>query len=110
MIGMAFVRPRRKNDRWTPSPHNLDDLHFLIAAGAQPSVTEIELFAKSGAEDVGGYSRFTKTGLRIASRPHLAACQVDDAGAPSVADHLRDRPAASELDVVGMRREEHCID
>src|SRR5205823_7946870 len=110
VVGMALVGPGSEHDRRSPAPDDVDDLHLLVAAGAQSAIAEIELLAESGAEDFSGGERFAATRFGIAASSHLAARQIDDARALAVAHHLRDRPAARQLDVVGVCREEHCID
>src|SRR2546430_6986066 len=102
MIGMALVGPWCENDLRAPPPDNLDDFHLLVASGAQAAVAEIELFAKRRAEHGSRRFRFPLAGFGRAARAHLAAGEIDDARAAAFADHLRDRTAARELDVVGV--------
>src|SRR5437667_365850 len=89
---------------------DFDDLQLLVASGAQAAVAEIELLPKCGAEDFRCGARFTEAKLRCAASSHFAARQVDDSRSPPRANHVDDRATARELDVVGVRGKENCVD
>src|SRR5438105_1265470 len=107
---MSLIRPGREDDLWPPAAHRLDDLHLFFAAGAQSAVAEIELFAKSGAEDFRGGARLALADLRRAARAHLAAGEIDDSRFASGLNEIDDRAATGELDVIGVRGEKDRVD
>ena len=93
VIGMALVRPRRKDELRPDTPDEVDELQLLLTASAQAAVAEIELLAEPDAEDAGGGARFTLADLRCSTRTHFAVRQFEHPRGDAAGRGFRDRPA-----------------
>jgi hypothetical protein len=91
---MPVVGPHGEDEMRPAAADDLDDLQLLIAAGAQVAVAEIELLAKTRAEDAHGLEGLTAAHFRRPARSQLTARQLDDADAQAVLDGFGDGAAA----------------
>ena len=110
VIGMA-VDGRRPEDELGAQPaQDLDHLVLLLRAGAQGAVAQGEEFELLGAEDLRRLRRFALALGGRAARPRLARGQVQDADPAPRPRHLRERSAAADFDVVGVRPDRQHVD
>src|SRR5206468_7195021 len=105
----ALVGVWRENDLRAMPAHQVDDLQFFLARGAHAAIAEVEVLAKDGAEDAGGFCGLPRALVRRAARPHLAAGEVDHPDAQTVLDRPGDGAAARQLRVIGVRGDEEEV-
>src|SRR5258707_11737911 len=100
---MPVIGPHGEDELRPAAANDLDDLQLLLAARAHVAVAEVELLAKASTEDAHGFERLASPHSRRAASSQLATRQLDDADAEAVVDRFRNRAAARQLDVIGMR-------
>lgn len=106
MIRVAVVSPGRDHEFRAQAAQDCDDGRQLqVRRGVQAGIGQPQVLAEGEPEDFRSRHRLLQPQLRRAARRHLAAGQVDDAGAVAPIGHLQQQPATEQLDVVRMRPE-----
>src|ERR1019366_8736495 len=110
VIRMPIRGKRREDDAWPRPADGLDDTELGRAVRPQAAVPEVERLAEARPEDPRGFPRLSGPDLRRAARRHLAAREVHDYEAQPARRQGSQRPATSEIGIVGVRREGEDVD
>src|SRR5712691_7152716 len=97
--------PVRQYDGVRPQGANLPgDTHLVFLCDFQARIRQAEVLTVAHAEYARRRRSLAPADLGGAAAPHLALGQVEDAYLVSALDHADQRPAAGQLDIIGMRR------
>ena len=102
MIGVLAGDRRREHDARLELADQAHELGPRLRRVDDTRVRQPEVHARRNAENLGGVARLGGAELGRAARAHLALCEVDDGGTPSLRRGFEQRAATRELDVIAV--------
>jgi len=102
VVGVAVDPIRREDDLRPVGAQDADDLELVLPGPFDPRVGDVEHLMGGQSHDPGRVRKLGGPDLGAAARRHLPPGQHDDSRSMTQPRQLDQRPAAAELDVVGV--------